>query len=80
MIRICAADESSTIRYHYGFYEAVHAEYEPDHAEMEYLQDFELGTEPVRMDMLILKRDRPPLSDPVGVVFKVFNTLAYKSP
>ena len=43
--------ETGKIEYHYGFYGAVRAEYEPTQVEMEYLQEYELGEEPVRMDM-----------------------------
>ena len=34
-----ATDEVGKIEYHYGFYGAVHAEYEPTHIKMEYLQE-----------------------------------------
>ena len=73
-------DEIGRTEYHYGFYGAVHAEYEPTHVNMEYLQEHELGEEPVRMDMLILKKDAAPLTDPVGSFFKIHNVLEYKSP
>ena len=75
-----AKDEVGKIEYHYGFYGAVHVEYEPSHVNMEYLQEHELGDEPVRMDMLILKQDRTPLTDPIGSFFKTHNVLEYKSP
>ena len=73
-------DEVGKIEYHYGFYGAVHVEYELSHVQMEYLQEHELGDEPVRMDMMILKQDRTPLSDPIGSFFKTHNVLEYKSP
>ena len=71
-------DETGKIEYHYGFYGAVRAEY--DRADMEYLQEYELGDEPVRMDMLIIKHPSPPLQDPVGSFFRTYNVLEYKSP
>ena len=73
-------NEVGKIEYHYGFYGAVHVVYEPTKVHMEYLQEHELGDEPVRMDMLILKHDRPPLSDPIGRFFRTNNVLEYKSP
>ena len=73
-------DEIGKIEYHYGFYGAVHAEYEPALVKMEYIQEYELGDEPVRMDMLILKRDETPLTDPIGSFFRIHNVLEYKSP
>ena len=34
-----AKDEVGKIEYHYGFYGAVHVEYESSHVNMEYLQE-----------------------------------------
>ena len=73
-------NEIGRTEYHYGFYGAVHASYEPTNVKMQYLQEHELGDEPVRMDMLILKQDTAPLTDPVGSFFKTHNVLEYKSP
>ena len=38
---MAALEESGKIEYHYGFYGAVHAEYEPRHIRMEYLFECE---------------------------------------
>ena len=70
-------NEVGKIEYHYGFYGAVHVVYEPTKVHMEYLQEHELGDEPVRMDMLILKHDRTPLSDPIDRFFRTNNVLEY---
>ena len=75
-----AKNEVGKVEYHYGFYGAIHAEYEPTHVQMEYLQEHELGDEPVRMDMLIIKRDSRQLTDAVGSFFRTHNVLEYKSP
>ena len=75
-----AKDEVGKIEYHYGFYGAVHAEYEPTQVKMEYKQEHELGDGPVRMDMLILKQDDTHLTDPIGSFFRGHNVLEYKSP
>ena len=75
-----AANEVGKVEYHYGFYGAIHVEYEPTHIKMEYLQEHELGDEPVRMDMLLLKREKTVLTDPIGEFFREHNVLEYKSP
>ena len=75
-----AKNEVGKVEYHYGFYGAMHAEYEPTHIQMEYLQEHELGDEPVRMDMLLLKWEKTPLTDPIGEFFREHNVLEYKSP
>lgn len=73
-------EEAGRVEYHYGFYGAVHAEYEPSGVDMEYLQEHELGDKPVRLDMLLLKKESVPLKDPIGSFFKMHNVLDYKSP
>ena len=73
-------DEVGKVEYHYGFYGAIHAEYEPTHVKMEYLQEHELGDEPVRLDMLLLKLEQKRLTDPIGSFFRGHNVLEYKSP
>ena len=63
-------EESSKIDYHHGFYAATHAEYHAFREVLDFLQEQELGVEPVRLDMLIIKRDGPnPLRDPIGSFF-----------
>ena len=73
-------EETGKVQYHYGFYGAVHAEYEFSGIEMEYLQEHELGDGPVRLDMLVIKRESAPLTDPIGSFFRTHNVLDYKSP
>ena len=73
-------EEAGRVEYHYGFYGAVHVEYEPSGVDMEYLQEHELGDKPVRLDMLLLKKESVPLVDPIGSFFRIHNVLDYKSP
>ena len=75
-----AKDETGKVEYHNGFYGAVHAVYEPMNIPMEYMQEHDLGDEPIRMDMLIIKRETNPLTDPIGSFFRTHNVLEYKSP
>ncbi len=75
-----AKEETGQVEYHNGFYGAVHAVYEPTNVKMEYKQEHDLGDEPVRMDMLLIKQESIPLSDPIGSFFKTHNVIEYKSP
>ena len=69
------------IEYHYGFYAATHAEYHAFRGVLDFLQEQELGVEPVKLDMLIIRQDEPnPLKDPIGKFFRKYNILEYKSP
>ena len=67
------------IEYHYGFYEAVKFCYEDFGDQMILLQEYELGDEPVRIDMLIINNGAV-LTDSLGKFFKKYNVLEYKSP
>ena len=83
----CAARDTKAsvpvgkIEYHYGFYAAAHAEYHAFREVLDFLQEQELGVEPVKLDMLIIRRDGPnPLKDAIGRFFRRYNILEYKSP
>lgn len=47
---------------------------------MQYFQEHELGDEPVRLDMLVIKPESAPLTDPIGSFFRTHNVLDYESP
>ena len=73
------SDERSTIRWHYGFYAAMKAEYGDKGLPMDVFdQEVPLGVEPVRLDMVI--KTQGPLSDPLGSFYRVHNVHEYKSP
>ena len=74
-------EEQGKIEYHYGFYAAIHAEYEPTRVKVTFLQEYGLGCEPLVMDMLIIKHKKEEfLHDAVGRFFKTYNVIEYKSP
>ena len=63
-------EESGKIEYHYGFYAATHAEYHAFRGVLDFLQEQQLGIEPVKLDMLIIRQDGPnPLKDAIGSFF-----------
>ena len=64
------AEKMEPIPYHKGFYGAVHTLYEPTRVSFTYLQEYELGAQPLRMDMLLIKQDKKQrLEDPIGRFF-----------
>nr|MBQ6739806.1 hypothetical protein [Synergistaceae bacterium] len=67
------------IEYHYGFYGAVNFCYEEFSDQMQFLQEYEIGKKPVRIDMLIINNSAV-LTDSIGKFFKKYNVLEYKSP
>ena len=72
-------DESGKIEYHQGFYAAMRLEY--DSAPVEIRKELQLGDQPVRLDLLIIKlNDGETLPDPIGRFFRKYNVVEYKSP
>ena len=72
------SDETSKIRWHYGFYAAMKVEYGRKVPLSQFKQELQLGEEPVRLDMAITTGG--PLSDPIGQGFRKKNLFEYKSP
>ena len=74
-------EEGGKIKFHYGFYGAIKVIYEPVRASYSFLQEQQLGDEPVLLDMLAVRKDdKCLLDDPIGRFFKKYNILDYKSP
>ena len=74
-------EKAGQVDYHYGFYAAIHFDYEFLNLKITLQQELELGDQPVRVDMVVIKRNRRrALSDPIGRAFKGRNILEYKSP
>ena len=75
------AEETGRTRFHYGFYAAMKVEYDLVKAPVTYEQEKELGEEPIRLDFLIIKKEKNvKLNDPIGKFFKRVNLFEYKSP
>ena len=56
-------------------------EYDLKKAPVTYEQEKELGEDPVRLDFLIIKKDKNAvLDDPIGKFFRAVNLFEYKSP
>ena len=72
-------EEAGKIEYHQGFYAAMLFEYEG--APVEIQKELQLGEQPVRLDMLVIRLNGgEPLCDPVGSFFRKYNVVEYKSP
>lgn len=69
------------IGHHYGFYGAFRAEYGASSARFDFVHEKELGIEPVRLDILAIRRnDDSVLTDAIGSFFRKHNIVEYKSP
>ena len=73
--------ESAGISWHFGFYGAMELELLSEKGYLEFLREYPLSKEPLRMDLLITKkRSDLPVKNEIGHFFKTYNILEYKSP
>lgn len=73
--------EAVNIQWHPGFYGAAELEFLSNKGDLEFQREFNLSKEPIRMDLLIIKK----LADirtknELGHIFKKFNVIEFKSP
>jgi CRP-like cAMP-binding protein len=72
---------SDKIQWHPGFYGAAELELSANKAELEFEREYNLSKEPLRVDLLIVKkRKEVQIQNEIGRIFKKFNVLEYKSP
>lgn len=70
-----------TLRWHPAFYAGMQIELQEDAGRLEFKAEHALGSEPVRADLLIIKKtDDRPLKKTIGKIFRTHNIVEYKSP
>ena len=75
------ARRKKTLRWHPAFYAGMQIELQEDAGRLEFKAEHTLGSEPVRADLLIIKkRDGGPLKKMIGKIFRAHNIVEYKSP
>lgn len=73
--------ENTKIQWHSGFYGAAELEFGSDKGILEFNREYHLSKEPLRMDLLIIKKMADaPLKNGIGHMFRTFNVAEYKSP
>ena len=74
-------EKRKTLRWHPAFYAGIQIEFRGEADCLEFIQEHTLGTEPVRTDMLIIKKSGSrPLQKNIGRIFRTYNVIEYKSP
>jgi hypothetical protein len=69
------------IQWHPGFYGAAELELMGNRDDLEFNREYNLGKEPLRVDLLIVKkRNHAAIKNEIGHIFKKYNVLEYKSP
>ena len=75
------ARRKKTLRWHPAFYAGMQIELQEDAGRLEFKAEHTLGSEPVRVDLLIIKKtDDRPLKKRIGKIFRTHNIVEYKNP
>lgn len=73
--------EAVNIQWHPGFYGAAELEFLSNKDDLEFQREFNLSKEPIRMDLLIIKKlSVVRIKNEIGHIFRKFNVVEYKSP
>ena len=73
--------EALNISWHPGFYGAAELEFLSNKGDLEFQREYNLSKEPVRMDLLIIKKlSDARIENELGHIFKRFNVVEYKNP
>ena len=73
--------EVLNISWHPGFYGAAELEFLSNKGDLEFQREYNLSKEPVRMDLLIIKKlSDVRIENELGHIFKKFNIVEYKNP
>ncbi len=73
--------EAVNIQWHPGFYGTAELEFLSNKGDLEFQREFNLSKEPIRMDLLIIKKlSDVRIENELGHIFKKFNVVEYKNP
>jgi hypothetical protein len=73
--------EAINIQWHPGFYGAAELEFLSNKDDLEFQREFNLSKEPIRMDLLIIKKlSDVRIKNEIGHIFRKFNVVEFKSP
>ena len=81
----CLADLFYRIKWHPGFYAATELEFKDDLDLLELIQEYSLSKEPLRVDLLIVKKTDKDnklveIKNEIGHIMRKYNIVEYKSP
>jgi len=73
--------ESERIAWHPAFFVAVQMELDEYRNDLQFISEYQLNTEPLKIDVVIIKKSRDfPIEKNIAAIFKQENILEYKSP
>lgn len=75
------ADSEKKLQWHQAFYANIQIEFEDILDKLIFENEHHLGTQPKRIDVLIIKKDDDtPITKNIGRIFRKYNIIEYKSP
>jgi len=73
--------DEERIAWHPAFFEAIQMELEEYGENLQFLSEYSLNTEPLRIDVVIIKKHKDiPIEKNIATIFRKVNILEYKSP
>ena len=79
-MRLADILEAVNIQWHPGFYGAAELEFISNKGDLEFQREFNLSKEPIRMDLLIIKKlSNIRTKNEIGHIFRKFNVVEYTS-
>lgn len=74
-------DSSNLLQWHPAFFADIQIELEEDRKNLIFENEHQLGTKPMEIDVLVIKKKREiPISKNIGRIFRKYNIIEYKSP
>jgi len=75
------SQDEERIAWHPAFFEAIQMELEEYGQDLQFISEYPLNTEPLRIDVIIIKKHKDVVIEKnIGTIFKKVNILEYKSP
>jgi len=74
-------ENNDRIAWHPAFFEAIQMELEEYSHNLQFISEYQLNTEPLRIDVVIIKKTKDiPIKKSIASIFRKVNILEYKSP
>jgi len=74
------SQDEERIAWHPAFYEAIQMELEEYGQDLQFISEYALNTEPLRIDVVIIKKHKDiPIEKNIATIFRKVNILEYKS-
>ena len=75
------SEKEQRLHWHPAFYAGMQIELQDEADKLTFEEEYLLGKEPLRMDMLLIKKNtKDKIKKNIGQIFRKYNIIEYKSP